>query len=103
MNPYIEKLKDHIKLFPKDGDDFNDVLDLLCYYFTSEHSVDTAVIRAKYSEVGNILEKLSLEDNDTLFTATTYLCDAYSSRSFREGVRVGAELMLELQAPTGII
>lgn len=101
MNPYIEKLKDHLKLFPKDGDDFNDVLDLLCYYFTSEHSVDTAVIRAKYSELGNVLEKLSLEDNNTLFTTTAFLCDAHSTQSFKEGVRVGAELMLELQTPAG--
>ncbi len=97
MNQYIEKLKDHLKLFPKDGDDFNSVLDLLCYYFTMEHSVDTAVIRAKFSEVGNVLEKLSLEDNNSLFGAMVYLCDAYSTQAFKEGVRVGAELMIELQ------
>lgn len=97
MNPYIENLKNHLQLFPKDGDDFDSVLDLLCYYFTMEHSVDTAVIRAKFSEVGNVLEKLSLDDNNTLFQAMVYLCDAYSQQAFKEGVRVGAALMEELK------
>lgn len=99
MNPYIEKLNTHLKLFPKDGDDFNDVLDLLCYYFTSEHSVDTAVIRAKYRDVGEILEKLSLEDNNALFYITASLCDTYAAQAFKEGARVGAALIQELQSP----
>lgn len=98
MNPYIEKFKDHLQLFPKDGDDFNCVLDVLYFYFALEHTVDTSVIRANFTEVGDILEKMSFEDNNKVFTAIVHLCEEHSRQGFMEGIRVGAVLTEELKS-----
>ncbi len=99
MNITMEKLKDHLKLFPKDGDDFQSILDVLFYYFILEHAVDTAVIRANFRDIGDILEKLSFEDNNTLFCAIVRLCEEHSKQGFMEGVRIGAVLLEELKIP----
>lgn len=100
MHPYIEKLKNHLKLFPKDAGDFESVLDVLFFYFLLEHTADTAVIRANFREVGDILEKMSFEDNNKVFAAIVHLCEEHSRQGFMEGVRVGAVLMEELKTPT---
>ena len=96
MNPYIEKFKEHIKLFPREGDDFSSVLDVLYYYFTLEHTVENGAIRAGFGEVGSILEKMSFEDNNKVFCAMVHLCEEHAKQGFMEGVRVGISLALEL-------
>ena len=99
MNQYIDKLKEHIKLFPKDGDDFDSVLDVLHHYFSLEHSVENAVIRANFKDIGGILDQLSFDDNNTLFITIVRLCEEHSKQGFLEGIRVGAALVEELKAP----
>jgi len=97
MNPYIEKLKVYLEQFPKDREEFSSVLELLCHYYTVEHSVETASIRADLLDMGPILEKLSLKDNDALFCAFMRICDGYVEQAFMTGLRTGAALTLELQ------
>lgn len=99
MNLCVEKLKDHLKLFPKDGDDFNTILDVLYHYFAMDHPLDNGVIRANFRDMGGILDKMTFEDNNTLFCAIVRLCDEFSKRGFMEGVRVGAVLTEELKSP----
>ena len=84
MRPYVEKCKEHLKVFSRYGHTFSSVLELLYYYFAIEHSVDNAVMPAKFSKVANISEKLTLEDNDILFSAMSFLCKAYSKQGFVE-------------------
>ncbi len=97
MNPYIEKLKAYLQDIPKNREDANGILELLCYYYTEEHPVDTAVIRERMRQVGTILSKLSLQDNDTVFSLTVKICDEYIQQAFLTGARTGAQLILELQ------
>ena len=96
MNPYIEKYKEHLKLFPREGEDFSSVLDVLHYYFALEHSVDNGAIRAGFGDAGGILEKMSFEDNNRIFGAIVHLCEEHAKQGFMEGIRVGISLALEL-------
>jgi len=47
-------------------------------------------------QLDNILDKLSLEDNDAVNYLTLALCDEHEKRGFLGGVRIGAKLMQEL-------
>jgi len=60
--------------------------------------VETASIRADLLDMGPILEKLSLKDNDALFCAFMRICDGYVEQAFMTGLRTGAALTLELQS-----
>ena len=101
MHQYVRKLQEHWKEYPKDQKDFDSVLELLSYYFMIENAAESAVIRTQFYEVDKILEKLSLEDNNALFSTVVHLCDTHSVRGFVEGFCVGAQLMLELQSIAG--
>ena len=97
MNLYIKNLKDYFETYPKDGDDFQCVLDVLYYYYTQEHSVENGTIRAGFRDVGTIVNKLNFDDNNALFSAVVSLCEEHSKQGFLEDIRVGAELAVTLQ------
>lgn len=100
MNPYIEKLKQFLISQPpviKD-DDANTILELLCYYYCSANSVDSALIRCQFRAADDALPKLSIEEYDALFAITTDLCLSYEKQAFMDGVRVGMQLFQELNA-----
>ena len=97
MNPYIEKLKAYLKDWTNDREDPESILELLCYYYTAEKSVDNAVIRSRFQEMESILSKLSIQDNDTIFRLTIEACEEYMKQAFLTGARTGARLVIELQ------
>ena len=97
MNPYIEKLKAYLQDIPKNREDGGSILDLLCYYYTEEHTVDTAIIRAGFRRMDSILSKLSLQDNDAIFGLAVEICSEYMKQAFLAGARTGTQLILELQ------
>ena len=97
MNPYIEKLKAYLQDLPKNREDGGSILELLCYYYTEENTVDTTMIRARFQRMDTILSKLSLQDNDAIFGLTVEICSEYIKQAFLAGTRTGAQLILELQ------
>ena len=97
MNPYIEKLKGYLQNSNEKLETGGGILELLCYYYTEEHPLDTAVIRERMRQVDAILSRLSLEDNDAVFNLTVQICDEYIKQAFLIGARTGAQLILELQ------
>ena len=99
MNPYIEKLKVYLAQFPHKQDDLGSVMEVLCHYYTVENPVENAVIQAELLDMGSILEKLSLEDNNALFGTFIRLCMAYTDQAFFAGLRTGAQLFTELYEP----
>lgn len=96
MNPYIEKLKDYLAQYPRYREDIGSVTELLCRYYTEENPIENAVIRSEFYDMGRILKKLSLQDNDELFTMVMRLCMDYSSRAFQAGLCTGLQLFTEL-------
>ncbi len=98
MNPYIEKLKQFLISEPpviKD-DSASTILELLCYYYCSANTVDSALIRCQFSAAENALPKLSIKEYDAFFDITTHLCTSYEKKAFMDGVRVGMQLFQEL-------
>lgn len=97
MNPYIEKMKEYLERHPNDRKEFASVAELLCHCYVVENFVEVPKLRAEIEDMGEILEKLSLEDNDALFCAFMRACNGYTEQAFMTGLRIGAALTLEVQ------
>ena len=98
MNPYIEKMKTYLERHPNDRKEFASVAELLYYYYMVENLVEMPKLRSEIEDMGEILEKLSREDNDALFCAFIRVCGGYAEQAFMTGLRTGAALTLELQS-----
>ncbi len=98
MNCYIESLKSFLaEQTPCFGyDDANSILEMLYYYYTTANPVDSAVIRCQFKELNDILCRLTLKENDKVFSLACNLCVAYERQAFLEGIHVGMRLFTEL-------
>lgn len=98
MNPYIEKLNRFLADQPPviRCEDAKTILELLCYYYCSFHSVDSAIIRSQFHDLHTTLPRLTFEEHDAVFAATTELCASYEKKAFMDGVQVGMQLFKEL-------
>lgn len=101
MNRYIKNLKAFLaEQSPRFGyDDANSILDMLYDYDSTEHPIDSGIIRCQFAQLSRILDQLSFEDHNTLFCKTVGLCEAHSRQAFPEGVQVGMRLFTELSVP----
>lgn len=101
MNRYIEKLKaflaEQSSNFP--FDDANSILEVLCYYYSCENSVDNAVIRCQFKELNDILSKLTLAEMDAVFAITCDLCASHTRKAFLDGIHAGMHLFMQLGEP----
>ena len=99
MNRYLKKLKAFLaEQSPNYGyDDANSILDVQYYYYTDSNPVDNAVIRCQFKELDAVLSKLSLEENNRVFTLAVDLYSSHARHAFLEGVHVGMRLFTELQ------
>ena len=100
MNPYIEQLKDYLNARSRHPESIDGIMELLCYYYTVENSIDNAIIRSRFREMDAILCKLSIPENDAIFRLAVELCDAYRKQAFLAGAQVGVRLVFELQQDT---
>lgn len=98
MNKYIEKLNSFLEQqTPNYGDDdVQSLLEMLHYYYTLANPVDIAVIHCQFKELDDILSKLSLADNNAIFSLTCSICTSHERHAFLEGVHVGLRLFVEL-------
>ena len=102
MNPHIEKLKKYLDSQPVNAvcNDAKSLMDLLCYIYMTESPLDSATLRFQFQKADQILERLSLEENDQLFYLTMQICDTYIRMAFQDGIHVGYHLMAELSDPS---
>lgn len=98
MKSVIEKLKEYLKEQPVHAvyNDADSLLELLCYIYMKESPVDSATIRYQYQQINCVAERLTLEENNTIFNLTVDMCDAYIHRAFLDGLKVGYRLLCEL-------
>lgn len=73
------------------------ILELLYRAYSESYENDPPEIREGFQELDTYLEKISLTENNTVFSLCCRLCVAYERKAFQDGVRYGAALMLELQ------
>ena len=100
MTSVIEKLKDYLNEQPVDAvyNDAASLLELLCYIYAKDSPVDSAVIHYQYQQINCITKRLTLEENNEIFSLTVDMCDAYIRRAFMDGLKTGFHLMAELSA-----
>ena len=100
MNQAIEKLKTYLKEQPINAayQDAESLLELLCYLYMTESPVESATIRYQYHQVDQIVNRLTLAENDQLFSVTVNLCDTCTRKGFLDGIKVGYRLLQELSA-----
>ena len=101
MNPYIEKLKAYLSDRPVNAhwEDAQSILDLLCYIYVVDNSVDNSVITYLYKELDQLLGKLTLEEQNRVDGKICDLCSQYIRQALLSGVHVGFQLDTELREP----
>ena len=72
------------------------LMDVLFNCFCLENKVCIPAVSKAFQELGTILVKLSLDDNDQLFVRTCEISEGYRQEAFRTGLLVGFRLYKEL-------
>ena len=90
------------ELIEKRNYDFKDdriasVMDYLHVVYMENQGRDPASIEQGFVALDNYLEGVSLEDNNAIFALVCELCNLYEERAFKDGLQLGAYLILELQ------
>ena len=87
----------HTGAFGFRNSDAASVIEFLYIAYTEIQEADTPHINEGFKRLGDHLEQLPLDENNTIFSIVCELCDAYEKRAFMDAVRLGAYLALELQ------
>ncbi len=95
----VRDFREHIQQSSIDvGDDrVSSALDYLYVTYAENQPADTEDIKQGFMNLDNYLAGVSLDDNNAIFSLVCGLCSLYEERAFKDGLRLGAYLMLELQ------
>ena len=90
------------EIIQKGDYEFNDdrvssVLEFLYVVYADNQGRDPKEIEQGFMDLDGCLENVSLDDNNEIFSIVCSLCNSYEERAFKDGLRLGAYLMLELQ------
>lgn len=96
---YIKMLRQHIAANPIKFDDDYDfpALDTLYRSYSESHSMSNTKTKAILQELNEHLDPLPFLDNDQVYTLVFALCAEHERIAFLDGLRLGAQLMMELQ------
>ncbi len=72
------------------------VLELLYQAYADSQEHDPPEIEQDFEQLGNLLEVLPLELNNTIFSHLYRLCSAYEQKAYCDGLQIGAHLIQEL-------
>lgn len=97
-----EIAKKFSEIIQKGNYDFGDdrvtsVLEFLYVTYADNQGRDPQKISQGFADLDNHLEKVSLDDNNAIFSSVCNLCNLYEERAFKDGLQLGAYLILELQ------
>ena len=96
MNPYIEKLKQHIAKNPPNFGDADSVLGLLYECFNENNSYDNEQIKADFEELYLQMNGMPLREMDKIIYPVCKLCQDHEQSGFVEGIKIGVLLQVEL-------
>ncbi len=99
MTPFTIQFKTYIEQHPPrfGHEEINTIAELLYNCYTELNPIDTTEIRRGFREIDQLICKLSVHDNDRVFALVCQLCTQHERLAFLTGMRVGAQLLLELQ------
>lgn len=93
MQPYLDKMRTVLC-----GEVPEDIPSILYSVYRELHPGDPEPIRRDFAKLDKILGQLSLHDCDQVWNLTCRLCSEHAEAAFLEGIRVGAVLMLDINA-----
>ena len=96
MNPYLEKLKAHIKANPPNFGDGESVLTMLYEYHNENNPYDNEQIRADFHELYQQMNGMPLREMDKIIYPVCKLCRDHEQSGFVEGIKIGGLLQVEL-------
>ena len=98
MVDVAQKLQEYIATHPFDSGTSNcqSVLEQLYQAYSESHEADPPEIKETFSQLGDFLETLPMEDNNNLFNLICQLCIAFDQKAYIDGLQTGAHLMSEL-------
>ena len=95
----IARFREHLQNteYQFKDDRVESVMDLLYVAYTENQGRDPKEIDQCFIDLETYLESLSLEENDSIFTLLCRICTLHEEKAFKDGLRLGAYLMLELR------
>ena len=96
MNPYIEKLNQHIADDLPNFGDADSVLGLLYECFNENHPYDNEQIKADFEELYRQMNGMPLREMDKIVYPVCKLCRDHERSGFVEGIKIGIRLQTEL-------
>ena len=91
-----EQVKDHT--FDYGNMDVDSIMDFLYISYSEISRSDPEDITQGFADLDRFLDRMSFEESTEVFTNICRLCLAYEKRGFLDGLHLGAQLMLDLQA-----
>lgn len=73
------------------------VMDFLYVAYMEAKDKDPVEISDGFKALDDYMEGISIDHNNAIFCLVCSLCDLYEERAFKDGLQLGAYLMLELQ------
>ena len=94
-----QRFQEHIKQHTYDfkDDRVSSVMDFLYVAYMEAKDKDPVEISDGFQALDKYMEGISLDHNNAIFSLVCTLCDLYEKRAFKDGVQLGAYLILELQ------
>ena len=96
MNPYLEKLKAHIKANPPNCGEVESVLTMLYECYNENNPYDNEQIRTDFNELYQQMNGMPLREMDNIVYPVCKLCRDHEKAGFIEGIRLGVLLAQEL-------
>ena len=72
------------------------ITEMLYECYTEENPIDTEETKEGFREIDQIMNGLSIQDNNRVFAVVCGLCTQHERQAFLEGLRVGVQLFQEL-------
>ena len=81
---------------PLDNEDMNSLVEYFGRFYRMRKTIKPENIQARFQELEPIMKSLSRKRERRILHTVLELCEEYESAAFMEGIRVGAQLILEL-------
>ena len=98
MDDITQQLKAYIEAHPFDPgtSECQTVLEQLYQAYFESHESDPPEIKEVFTQLGDFLETLPIDDNNNLFSLICQLCIAFDQKAYIDGLQTGAHLINEL-------
>ncbi len=99
MENYIMQLRDYVteRKIKFDEESAEPCLDALWWHYAEHHSMSSAATKEGFRLVRNSLAEMSPKTADEVIAHVGCLCAEHERIAFVAGLRVGVQLMMELQ------